>query len=351
MINKYYRVFILNLLVLSGLSAGTIRSQGTAGAAQLLIPVGAENIAMGGANAAGVSGVGALYLNPAGTANSPHGFQGTVSDMNYLADIGVSYAGFVTKIEGIGGSVGLSVKSLDFGDIPVTTADETEGTGEFYSPGFYTMTANYGRVIADNVRFGFNLKFISEKIMNTDANGLGLDLGVQYTFNQLPITVGIALRNLGQRMEYTGSDLEQTNTPEGSESGSIVERFRIKSESFELPAQLDMALNYEPISGFELMGSFTNNSFSANTINFAGKYEIMGMAWVGGGMSMISVIDEQGDTSDDDWTNWTESIFGATFGAGVSVPLGEVSLDVGYSIRTVASYFQNNNVLELTLNF
>ena len=350
MIKNYYRLFILNLLVISGLSAGTIRSQGTAGAAQLLIPVGVENIAMGGANAALVSGVDALYLNPAGTAGLSQGFQGTVSDMSYLADIGVSYAGFVTKLGNLG-FVGFSVKSLDFGDIPVTTANETEGTGEFYSPSFLTVTTNYSRVVADNVQFGFNLKFISEKIMNTGANGLGLDLGVQYQFTQLPVSIGVALRNLGQRMEYTGSDLEQTHNPEGSESGSIVERFRIKSESFELPAQLDIALNYKPISGLELMGSFTNNSFSANAMNFAGKYQILGMAWVGGGMSLTSVIDDQGDASDDDWTNWTESMYGATFGAGVNVPLGGVSLEVGYSIRTVTNYFDNNNILQISLIF
>ena len=59
---------LILILGVSSLQAGTIRSQGTAGASQLLIPVGAENIAQGGSNTATSTGVDALYVNPAGTS-------------------------------------------------------------------------------------------------------------------------------------------------------------------------------------------------------------------------------------------------------------------------------------------
>jgi len=76
------------------LFAGTIKSQGQAGATQLLIPVGASTIATSQANGATVSGVEALFLNPAGAAGMKGGFQGTASTMNYIADIDITYAGF-----------------------------------------------------------------------------------------------------------------------------------------------------------------------------------------------------------------------------------------------------------------
>ena len=53
---------LLLILGVSSLQAGTVRSQGTAGASQLLIPVGAQNVAQGGSNTATSNGVDALYI-------------------------------------------------------------------------------------------------------------------------------------------------------------------------------------------------------------------------------------------------------------------------------------------------
>ena len=342
-------ICLVTTLAFSSLFAGAIKSQGSAGAAQLLIPVGAQNLALGGANVSLVQGVNGLYLNPAGTSGLDGNGQATVSDMTYLAGIGITYAGLVTNLNNLG-SFGVSIKSLDFGDIPVTTATETEGTGAFYSPNFLTLTTNYSRRFSDNARFGVNLKFISEQIMSTKANGFALDLGVQYGFEALPLSVGVSLKNLGGRMTYDGSDLEQNQTPAGSESGTITERFRIHAQSFELPALFDLGLTYQPIAGLELMGAFTNNSASTNTLNFAGKYSLNSI-WVGGGMSTSSVIGDQGDYADEQWSDMTESLYGASVGAGVSVPIGDLKLDISYSIRTVNNYFENNNILEMTIGF
>ncbi len=340
---------LILILGVSSLQAGTVRSQGTAGASQLLIPVGAENIAQGGSNTATSTGVDALYINPAGTSGIS-GAQVTVSSMTYIADIDVTYLGLVAAL-GDKGTVGLSMKTLDFGDIPVTTAENTEGTGEMYSPNFMTATANYSRSFADNVRFGASLKFISEQIINTSAFGVAADLGVQYKFNELPLNIGIALKNLGGRMEYDGSDLEQAHAPEGSESGSINEQFRVKSQSFELPAQLDIGLAYStPVPGLDLMACFTNNSFSTNIMSFSGKYS-SSRFWVAGGMSTQSGVGEDDDFSSAQWDDMTKGIYGATFGAGVTIPVGELMLDVGYSLRTVSEYFDDNSVIEMKVNF
>lgn len=348
----HFKLFLV--IVLSGSIAfsGTIRSHGTAGASQLLIPVGAENIALSTANVATVAGVEAMYLNPAGVAKLGKGFQGLASTMNYIADIKLSYVGVVTKL-GKTGSFGLAIKSLDFGDIPVTTADATEGTGEMYSPAFMSGMLNYSKSFADRVQFGANFKLISEQIINTGATGFAVDLGVQYRFTDLPVSMGVVLRNLGNRMEYAGSDLEQNLTPEDAESGSIRERFRVKSESFELPASLDISVDYEAIPGLALMGAYRNNSFAANQTIVAAKYTIAGIGWVAGGTSMLALGGETqpDDISESVWDEWTQSPFGMTFGAGVNIPLGAMNLGVAYSVRTVTDYFENNNTVQLTLDF
>ena len=93
-----FKIFLGCAVLASSLTAGTVRSQCTAGAAQLLIPVGAETIALSGANAAGVTGVDALWLNVAGLAHHSSGFQGTVSTMSYIADINVTHGGMIVSM-------------------------------------------------------------------------------------------------------------------------------------------------------------------------------------------------------------------------------------------------------------
>lgn len=348
------KIFLGSVFLFGALSAGTIKSQGQGGATQLLIPVGANNIASSEANGATVTGVEALFLNPAGVAGMRGGFQGTVSSMNYIADIDITYAGIIVNL-GKMGSIGLSLKSLDFGSIPVTTAENTEGTGEMFSPNFQTLTATYAKSFADRVRFGTSFKFVSEQIVNTKANGLAIDMGVQYQFAQLPLAIGVTLSNLGNRMEYRGSDLEQTITPEGAQSGSSVERFRVKAEAFDLPAKLNVAVNYTPIQGLNLMWAFTNNAFAANTQSFAAKYSI-GPAWVTGGTSMRMVSDiRPADISNSVWeeaeSEASDNLFGATFGAGIKWPIGGMQLGLSYSMRTVTRYFDANKVMQITVEF
>mgnify|MGYP001280268856 CR=1 FL=1 len=57
------------LLIITCGFAGTGKSVGTAGGTELLIPTGAKGIALNGANGANVSGVDAIYYNPAGISN------------------------------------------------------------------------------------------------------------------------------------------------------------------------------------------------------------------------------------------------------------------------------------------
>lgn len=350
--NTTIKLFLGGILIVSTLFAGTIRSSGTAGAAQLLIPVGAENIAVSNANVATVSGVEALFQNPAGIAKYDGSAQVMAGTMTYIADIKVTNFGLLTNLGKVG-TIGLSVKSLDFGDIPITTSNKTEGTGSTFSPRFMTLGLTYAKSFTDRVQFGVNFKFVSEAIINTKASGLAIDLGVQYQFPEMPLYIGVVLKNLGSRMEYQGSDLEQKLTPDGAEPGTKKERFRVKAEQFDLPAQFDISLNYEVISDLTLMGTFTQNSFSANTGSFAAKYSFKDFVWVAAGtqLGLVSSSEQPDDVDDDEWKKWSDPIWGYTFGVGVAIPLGDFKVGVGYSYRSVTDYFENNSLFQLTVDF
>lgn len=344
---------VVAALMVGSAYAGTIKSRGTAGAYELSIPVGARGIALSGANLAIVTGVEALYYNPAGASALDRGVEVQFTNMAYIADIDVNYGAFVANVGGAG-TFGFSIKSLDFGDIIRTSAENTEGTGETFSPTFFTAAATWSKAFSDRIRFGANFKFVSETILRTGATGIAADVGVQYNFANLPIRVGVVLKNLGSKMQFRGPDLEHRLAPEGSEAGTLNESFQAVSEGFEMPTELNIAIALNLIPGLSLLGSFQNNAFTNNELLFGGEYSLsLGTAsvWAGGAISMATIDDEQGDIDNADWDEYKGSIFGASMGAGVGIPLGSMQVSFEVAQRVVSDYFDNNTVWSLKLAF
>tara|TARA_B100000900_G_scaffold396757_1_gene396353 strand:+ start:6229 stop:7278 length:1050 start_codon:yes stop_codon:yes gene_type:complete len=345
-----FKIFLGCAVLASALTAGTVRSQGTAGAAQLLIPVGAETVALSGTNVGTVAGVDALYTNVAGLARHNSGFQGTVSTTTYIADIDIMYAGMVVAM-GETGTFGMTIKSLDFGEIPKTTALAPEGDGQTFSPSFFTATAGFARAFSDRVNVGVSGKLISETIEETTATGMALDVGVQYRFPNQPLTLGVAMKNVGSRMHYDGINLDMDMVPGDSESGSGTESFRIIADNFALPTSLDLSGTYQLIDNLDVSATFTNHSYQANTLSLGAKY-VLGSSWFGAASTMTVGDDAQpSDVSDADWEEWSGTFWGVSLGAGVSVPVGDYMMHVSYAMRTANEYFDDHSTMQVTFDF
>ena len=344
-----FKIFLGFAVLFSALTAGTVRSQGTAGAAQLLIPVGTETVALSGTNVGTVSGVDALFTNVAGLARHNSGIQGTFSTTSYIADIDVMYAGMVVAM-GETGTLGLTIKSLDFGDIPKTTSFAPEGDGQTFSPSFYTATAGFAKAFSDRVNVGASVKMINETIEETTATGVGIDLGVQYRFPNQPLTFGVAMKNVGTRMNYNGINLDQDLVPDESESGSSAESFRIIADNFALPTSLDLSATYQ-LNMLDLNMVFTNHSYQSNIMALGAKYSL-GSAWVGAA-STVTVGDDDKPTgvSDADWEEWSGTNWGLSFGAGVTVPVGDYVMHVSYALRSANEYFEDQSTMQVTFDF
>ncbi len=335
-INIIKSVLVMGLVSL-GIS-GTGASVGTDSGTQLLLPTGAKGLALSGANSATVSGADAIFYNPAGIINHGDGVETQFSQYNYIADINLGYAAFVSDM--MGGTVGLSFKTLDFGDIKWTTADDTHGeSGKTFSPNFSVLTASYAKSFTDRVSFGTNLKMINESVDRTGGSAFALDMGVQYKHSTLPLHLGITLKNLGTKLQYSGSNLEEYVD---SEPRSII------SQASNLPAQLDLALTYT-INDINVYGSFTNNSYGFNELKFGGQFSLSLAGidlWMGGGLNAYSV--------DDDTDGWDEALtnnnFGVTFGGGLNVPLGSLKLGVDYGIKS-SDTFGNTGVMAFNIGF
>jgi len=330
-ITYFLKISILSVIMIAQASAGGGRRNGTAGAQELLIPVGARGLAFNGAYLSGLKGVEAIFYNPAGLAASNLSSEAMFSYMNYIADIGVSYAAIGTQFEGFG-SLGLSIKSIDFGDILQTTTQNPYGTGSTFSPTFVTVGITYANSLTDRIQVGVTGNLISENIISTSATGIAFNVGVQYS-NVVDISglnFGVVLKNFGGQITFDG-----INTLRGQQF------YKIDGAKFELPSQVQLGISYKKNINedyrFLVIGSFDNNNFSNDDYKIAGEFAFQETFFLRGGYSYMASPSGQEE----------EQLFGSTFGAGFNVNTG-IDITVDYAYRS-AKYFEANHVFTIKL--
>jgi len=334
------KLILILVLIATSTYAGDVARKGTTGAEQLLIPVGARGIATGGSFLANITGLESIFYNPAGLDVYPQ-TEAMFSYVSYLADINISYFAVGTSL-GDFGSIGLDLKSLDFGDIPVTTEDFPDGTGNTYSPSFLTLGFTYSKVLTDRISIGTNLKLISETIQNANATGFALDAGVQYRFSE-SLMIGAAVKNIGTNMTYSGEDLTARttipNTIPGSSSGS----YEIITESFQIPSffqlSLTYAINFNEQNNLLFAGAYTANNSFEDVANLGLEYGFMNNFFVRGGYNFLL-------------ENTSEYVYGLSFGAGIDYKIGdELGFVFDYAFRDVKEFPSANHIFTIKLNF
>lgn len=338
---KIFKHLLVLVALTSVILAGGGTRTGTAGASELLIPVGAAGLALNGANITSVSGIEAMFYNPAGLGATQSSAEALFSHMTYLADINVNYAAVAVHFEGLG-SLGFNIKSLDFGEIPVTTVNAPQGTGSTFSPTYVTLGLTYSNALTDRIRAGINVKVVTEQIMRTSSTVVAFDGGVQY--NDLAgisgLQIGIVMKNLGPQMTYDGEDLLRRAEAEGTWRGQ--QFYSVEAESFELPSQLELGIAYfKPIFqdvNLLVTHTYANNNFSPDEFRFGGELSYKDMLFVRGGYALMPQT-----------TNEWENLYGPTFGAGVKLS-GSINVQFDYAFR-YARYFDPNHMFAVKFGF
>lgn len=317
-------------------TAGNPDRAGQAGASQLLINPWARSTGWGSSNTAGVRGLEALYGNVAGTAFTQK-TELLFSHSRWLVGSGININAFgLTQRVGETGALGLSIMSMDFGDIPITTVDQPEGGLGTYSPQFMNITASYAKIFSDNIYGGLAIKVITEKTSNVSARGVALDAGIQYvTGKHEQIKFGIALKNVGPRMKYSGDGLAfKAPVPSSTQSNTMTVQHR--AAEYELPSLLNIGGGYDfyvkKDSAFNkthrvtAMGTFTSNSFSKDQFRFGVEYGWKSMLMVRAGY-----VYEKGIFNIDERTS---AYTGPTAGFTFEMPFGKnkstFSIDYSY---------------------
>lgn len=357
---KNTSLFISGLLlamVLGGTQvfAGNPDRQGEAGAYELLMNPWARAAGLNGLVAARVTGFEAMNFNPAGVGRIVGRTEFGIAHTQYLVGTGMSLnaAGLAQRI-GENGALGLSIMSVGFGDIPLTTVNQPEGFANF-KPSFFNIGLAYSYVFRDQktklekVAVGFGMRVVNESISNASATGVAFDAGVQYvTGADRQVKFGIALRNFGTKMKFRGDGMTFTGiAPNGNTALNVDGR----PAGFELPSLLHIGLSYDfyfadslKTNRLTVVGNFTANSFSRDQMGVGFEYGFREMFMARMGFKYESqMFDPQ---------NSTTASAGLTAGLTVEVPFRKgsaqrIGFDYAYEYTRV---FRGTHSIGLKMN-
>ena len=320
--------------------AGAGNRTGTAGASELLIPVGTRGIAMGSAVTATADGIDGLFWNPAGAAKTAADVTLYASHMLYIADIGVSSAAVSVNLESFG-VLSLHLKALSVGDILLTTVQTPDGTGQTFSPQFFDIGLTYSRQLTDRVSVGATALLVIEQMAEVNATGVAFNFGVIYDnlVDLRGLSIGAAVKNIGPQMKFDGPGLNVPATASDQLRGEYI--YKIDAIGFELPTTFELGLGYQTrIAGMHSLHvatAFQNNNFSSDQYKAGVEYGFRQLLFLRAGYDYSPSLGED-----------KETIFGATFGAGLHTSFGGTVVRFDYAYRAV-EYFGNNHVFSVVL--
>jgi hypothetical protein len=246
--NNMKNILFFSAMAISAIAtAGNEDRVGSAGASHLLVNPWARSAAFADAGISSVNGLEATYINIAGLAFTDK----TQIKFNYSnwmgsAGIAMNSAGIAQRISETD-VIAVSVQSLNYGDIPITTVANPEGNIGFFSPRANIFNVGYARSFSQSIYGGINFKVISSNISNLKSTGMAIDAGIRYvTGERDQIKFGIALKNVGPVMHYKGDGLaQQVNYLSSGFTASLEER----SASFEMPSLLSIGGSYDFLLG------------------------------------------------------------------------------------------------------
>jgi hypothetical protein len=278
---------------------------------------------------------GALTHNPAAMAGMPGLLNVNVSVNNWIADIKyLSFSAIVSPLSGEYGVIGLSVQSVDYGEVLGTMVwPNNQGyidTGVM-DPSALAVGIGYAKAISDHFSVGGQVRFAYQALGSSVvpggnsyvtkqnvASAVAFDFGTIFKTGIKSLAFGMSIRNFSQDVTY-------------------------EEESFQLPLSFTFGISANVLDFTELHGS--NQSFILSCdvahptshpeqLKIGGEYEFMKVIALRCGYIT-------GDSED-----------GITYGLGISsasLGLGSTDLRIDYSYTPFKHYF--NDVQRFTVSF
>jgi hypothetical protein len=345
-------MFILGASISS--QAGNKDRIGQNGANQLTFNPWIRSSGFGNANSTQVRGLESIYTNVSGLAfvNRTELVYGFTNFMG--GAVKVNAFGLAQKVGEVN-TIAFSLMNMSFGEIDITTEDNPEGGIGTYSPQFLNLNFSFARAFSNSIYAGTNVKVINESITDVRASGVAFDLGIRYvTGLDDNLKFGIALKNIGPKLKYSGNGMDLKTSFEGKEF-----TFSKRAEAFEMPAELNIGVAYDIYIGpkrdttaksgktdyrITPAGTFFSRAFGKDQVSLG-----MEAAWREMIMLRFGYLLEGGLSSEENRTN---VMTGPTAGMSVELPLKKGSkstIALDYSYRFTRP-FSGNHAIGLRLS-
>lgn len=213
---------------------------GTSAAQFLKIPVGARASALGESFIAIADDPSSLFWNPAGLVRirRPE-VSGTHTEL--FAGLSHEFVGLVLPL-GEFNAMGLSVITLNSGEMEVTTIAEPEGTGIMFSYGATAVGITYSQFLTQRFSTGMTVKYVQERAYNENAGTVAFDVGTLLETEFLGIRIGMCMSNFGGRMKLSGRDLISSSDVDLQLGGNPETDARLETGSWPLPLSFRVGL-------------------------------------------------------------------------------------------------------------
>jgi hypothetical protein len=233
---------------------------GTSAANFLKLPIGARSLSLAGTGLATMNDATALYWNPAGIGSIDR-MTLAVNRADLYAGITHNFTGIIMPL-GLNTRIGVSYIGLDSGEMEVTTVEEPEGEGEYFSVNNMAIGVSISQILTDRFALGVTVKWIQEKIQRAVANGIAIDVGSTFNTGLLGTRLGMAILNMGPKMQLGGPDLafdRQLDDDPSEEYTGLNPAAEIATLKYDLPLMFRMGLAIDLVGGI--------STFMANEMN------------------------------------------------------------------------------------
>ncbi len=313
--SKWVVVLMISILFASTEAVAQNPNLGTSGAQFLQIPVGARAAAMAGAYISHTSDASALFWNPAGivgVASNDVVFAHT----EWWASVKLNHAGYVHTTDDLG-SFGVSMTVLSMDKMEITTELLPEGTGQFFDAQDVMIGVSYARKMTEDFSAGITAKYVGQRIWNETASGIAFDVGTQYKIGFRDLTIAMSMTNFGSDLRYDGLDLNRKYDENTQQANNRLSPARLEADDYPLPLHFQVGLSMTALSTDQfnvlLAADVTHPNDNDERVNVGTEIRVFDQFFLRGGYR---------------FGYDTET---ATFGAGVSVPLGDTRLSFDYA--------------------
>ncbi|MDR2972842.1 MAG: PorV/PorQ family protein [Bacteroidales bacterium] len=373
---KIYRTLLICIMlgffaIAFNAMAGNRDRSGQAGAQHLLIDPWARSSGWSSCGVAETRGLESVFSNIAGLAftkkteiafTRTQFLVGSGGGININA-FGVAQ-GLFAKNKETGrkidlGTVAISVFAMGFGDIQMTTTDQPSENPAIFSPKLNYIGIHYAKSFNRFIHGGVSFKIVNESISDLRANGIAIDIGVQYLSGPYEnFKIGVTLQNLGLPVSYKGDGISIRAKQEGS---SYVASFEQRQAAYELPALLTIGMSYDflifseeyqtmskedrkaegltradAVHRITIAGSFTANAYSRDNFALGVEYGFLKYLQIRAGYMIQSFEKRKIDGKDKLFANQDSFYLGPSAGVTVGVPLskkGKQQLLIDYAYR------------------